>query len=418
MKKTFAIVLALCMMLSLLCACGNKTETVSSTPTNTTETKEQTTTTTTTTTTAEQQPKEETFKLPKTITWTAYDVGGTGYIHSTAIANAFKQKYGVTMRVIPAGTDVARIAPLLQGTVDFCATGSGSWLAFEGLEEFSAVEYGPQDLRMVWNCVPDTGMVMATAADANIETPADARGKRVAYVIGNASTNLEMEAFLAFGGLTWDDCTVVEFPSYSASLEGLVNNTVDAAAATSDGAKLYELESSSRGYHIAEFPFDDTEAWARLQAICPFLVPAKGTAGPGGCTPETPKSISRFPTPNLVTYASQNEEYVYQLCKMINESFDLYKDAHASTPGWDINRLEKQWAVPFHDGAVRYLKEVGVWTEEDQAHNDALLKRAEVLKQAFEDTLTASTEEGIKAAAFKAFWTERRAEALKKAGMN
>ena len=30
--------LALCMMLSLLCACGNKTETVSSTPTNTTET--------------------------------------------------------------------------------------------------------------------------------------------------------------------------------------------------------------------------------------------------------------------------------------------------------------------------------------------------------------------------------------------
>lgn len=414
MKKTFAIVLALCMMLSLLCACGNKTETVSSTPTNTTETKEQTTTTTT----AEQQPKEETFKLPKTITWTAYDVGGTGYIHSTAIANAFKQKYGVTMRVIPAGTDVARIAPLLQGTVDFCATGSGSWLAFEGLEEFSAVEYGPQDLRMVWNCVPDTGMVMATAADANIETPADARGKRVAYVIGNASTNLEMEAFLAFGGLTWDDCTVVEFPSYSASLEGLVNNTVDAAAATSDGAKLYELESSSRGYHIAEFPFDDTEAWARLQAICPFLVPAKGTAGPGGCTPETPKSISRFPTPNLVTYASQNEEYVYQLCKMINESFDLYKDAHASTPGWDINRLEKQWAVPFHDGAVRYLKEVGVWTEEDQAHNDALLKRAEVLKQAFEDTLTASTEEGIKAAAFKAFWTERRAEALKKAGMN
>ena len=414
MKKTFAIVLALCMMLSLLCACGNKTETVSSTPTNTTETKEQTTTTTT----AEQQPKEETFKLPKTITWTAYDVGGTGYIHSTAIANAFKQKYGVTMRVIPAGTDVARIAPLLQGTVDFCATGSGSWLAFEGLEEFSAVEYGPQDLRMVWNCVPDTGMVMATAADANIETPADARGKRVAYVIGNASTNREMEAFLAFGGLTWDDCTVVEFPSYSASLEGLVNNTVDAAAATSDGAKLYELESSSRGYHIAEFPFDDTEAWARLQAICPFLVPAKGTAGPGGCTPETPKSISRFPTPNLVTYASQNEEYVYQLCKMINESFDLYKDAHASTPGWDINRLEKQWAVPFHDGAVRYLKEVGVWTEEDQAHNDALLKRAEVLKQAFEDTLTASTEEGIKAAAFKAFWTERRAEALKKAGMN
>ena len=250
MKKTFAIILTLCMMLSLLVACSGNTQTATTAPAATAQPE----------TATEQKAEEPTFQLPKTITWTAYDVGGTGYIHSTAIANAFKQKYGVTMRVIPAGTDVARIAPLLQGTVDFCATGSGSWLAFEGLEEFSSVEWGPQDLRMVWNCVPDTGMVMATAADAGIETPADAKGKRVAYVIGNASTNLEMEAFLAFGGLTWDDCTVVEFPSYSASLEGLVNNTVDAAAATSDGAKLYELESSSRGYHIAEFPADDTEA--------------------------------------------------------------------------------------------------------------------------------------------------------------
>ena len=408
MKKTFAIILTLCMMLSLLVACSGNTQTATTAPAATAQPE----------TATEQKAEEPTFQLPKTITWTAYDVGGTGYIHSTAIANAFKQKYGVTMRVIPAGTDVARIAPLLQGTVDFCATGSGSWLAFEGLEEFSSVEWGPQDLRMVWNCVPDTGMVMATAADAGIETPADAKGKRVAYVIGNASTNLEMEAFLAFGGLTWDDCTVVEFPSYSASLEGLVNNTVDAAAATSDGAKLYELESSSRGYHIAEFPADDTEAWARLTAVCPFLVPAQGTAGPGGCTPETPKSISRFPTPNLVTYASQNEEYVYQLCKMINESFDLYKDAHASTPGWAVDRLEKHWAIPFHDGAVRYLKEIGAWNDEDQAHNDALLKRAQVLSQAFEETLTASSTEGIKAAGFKEFWTARREEALKNAGLN
>lgn len=366
----------------------------------------------------EIKPQESDFELPKTIAWTAYDVGGTGYIHSSAIANALKQKYGITMRVIPAGTDVARIAPLLQGTVDFCATGSGSWLAFEGLEEFSAVEWGPQNLRMVWNCVPDTGMAMATAADAGIETPADAAGKRVAYVVGNASTNLEMEAFLAFGGLTWDDCVVVEFPSYSASLEGLVNNTVDAAAATSDGAKLYELESSARGYHIAAFPANDTEGWARLQAVCPFLIPAEATAGPGGCTPETPVEISRFPTPNLITYADQSEEYVYQMCKMIDETFDLYKDAHASTPGWAVDRMARQWAIPFHDGAVRYLKEIGVWTDEDQAHNDELIARSEVLANAFSETIAASYESGIKAGDFKTFWVERRAEALTAAGMN
>lgn len=409
-RKCIALVLAMAALMTIaLSGCsGNKT---GNNPSSGHTSSDQSTTDT-------LKEPGSTFTLPKTISWTAYDVGGTGYIHSSAIANALKQQYGITMRVIPAGTDVARIAPLLQGTVDFCATGSGSWLAFEGLEEFSAIEYGPQNLRMVWNCVPDTGMVMATAANAGIETPADAAGKRVAYVVGNASTNLEMEAFLAFGGLTWDDCTVVEFPSYSASLEGLVNNTVDAAAATSDGATLYELESSSRGYHIAEFPADDTEGWNRLQAICPFLVPAQGTAGPGGCTPETPKSISRFPTPNLVTYVEQNEEYVYQMCKMIDETFDLYKDAHASTPGWAVDRIEKQWAIPFHEGAVRYLKEAGVWTEEDQAHNDELVARSEVLAQAFDEAMSASSEQGIKAAEFKSFWVQRRADALAAAGLN
>lgn len=395
--RFLAVLLALCILTAMaLCGCAKNTDTPS-----------------------DDKPQgENEFQLPKTISWTAYDVGGTGYIHSSAIANAIKQQYGITMRVIPAGTDVARIAPLLQGTVDFCATGSGSWLAFEGLEEFSTIEWGPQALRMVWNCVPDTGMVMATAADAGIETPADAKGKRVAYVIGNASTNLEMEAFLAFGGLTWDDCTVVEFPSYGAALEGLVNNMVDAAAATSDGAKLYELESSSRGYHIAQFPASDTEGWARLQAICPFLIPAEGTAGPGGCSPETPVEISRFPTPNLVTYADQDEEYVYQMCKMIDETFELYKNAHASTPGWEISRVEREWAIPFHDGAIRYLKEAGYWTDENQAHNDALVERSNVLVNAYEETLQASTEQGIKAADFKAFWIERRAAALEAAGLN
>lgn len=358
------------------------------------------------------------FTLPSIISWTAYDVGGTGYIHSAAISNALKQQYGITMRVIPAGTDVARLAPLLQGTVDFCATGSGSWLAFEGMEEFASTEWGPQNLRLVWDCVPDTGMCLATAADAEIKTPADCAGKRVAYVVGNPSTNLQMEAFLAFGGLTWDDVQKVEYASYGAMLQGLVDGTCDAAASTSDSAKLYELESSSRGYHIAEFPSDDTEGWERLQALCPYLIPAVSTAGAGGVTEENPVEISRFPTPNLVTYADQDADYVYEMCKMIDETFDLYKDAHASTPGWAIDKLEKQWVIPFHEGAIKYLKETGVWTEEDQAHNDALVKRAEVLMAAFDETLNESFEKQVKSSDFIPLWLNNRTNALSAAGLN
>ena len=403
-KKNLPVVLAAVLALSLfITACSNNTPSASGNSPSP----------------AVTNPGESeggTFTLPSVISWTAYDVGGTGYIHASAIANALKQQYGITMRVVPAGTDVARISPLLTGAVDFCATGSGSWLAFEGLEEFSTSEWGPQNLRLVWDCVPDTGMCMATAADADIKTAADAAGKRVAYVVGNPSTNLQMEAFLAFGGLTWDDVQVVEYASYSAALQGLVENTCDAAAATSDGSPLYELEGSSRGYYIVPMPAEDTEGWARLQAICPYLVPAVATSG-AGCSPENPVEISRFPTPNLVTYAEQDADYVYEMCKMIDETFDLYKDAHASTSGWAIDRLEKQWVIPMHEGSIRYLTEVGHWTQEDQEYNDALLERQEALSQAFDSTLDESYANSVNSADFQQLWLDNRSAALEAAGL-
>jgi hypothetical protein len=35
--------------------------------------------------------------------------------------------------------------------------------------------------------------------------------------------------------------------------------------------------------------------------------------------------------------------------------------------------------LPYHEGAVRALKEAGVWTPAAQAHNDGLLKRQATL---------------------------------------
>ncbi len=39
----------------------------------------------------------------------------------------------------------------------------------------------------------------------------------------------------------------------------------------------------------------------------------------------------------------------------------------------------KNWAVPIHKGAVKALKEVGAWSDDQEKHNNALLKRQEIL---------------------------------------
>src|SRR3546814_3964003 len=44
--------------------------------------------------------------LPKHIAVTAYDVGSSGYAQAVAVGAAFKNNYGVTLRVLPGKNDV------------------------------------------------------------------------------------------------------------------------------------------------------------------------------------------------------------------------------------------------------------------------------------------------------------------------
>ena len=48
-------------------------------------------------------------KLPSTLSWTAYDVGSSGYNNAVAIGNALKNKMGVNLRVVLQGDDAIAI---------------------------------------------------------------------------------------------------------------------------------------------------------------------------------------------------------------------------------------------------------------------------------------------------------------------
>lgn len=116
--------------------------------------------------------------LPSIITWTSYDIGGTAYIQSAAIAGALKQNNNITMRVIPSGTDMARMSPVRNGNAQFACTGGGIYLAFEGQEEFGSAEWGPQDVRMAWGGMSDTGCGLYAKESSGIKTLYDLKGKK------------------------------------------------------------------------------------------------------------------------------------------------------------------------------------------------------------------------------------------------
>lgn len=353
------------------------------------------------------------IKLPDTLAWTAYDVGSGGYNQAVAIGNALKSKLNVNLRVLPGKNDVSRNLPLREDKVHFSANGvGGSYLAQEGLDDFGAKDWGPQRLRMLLLNNSDQLLTVVTAKDAGIKTMADLKGKRVAWVAGAPSLNQNITALLAFANLTWNDVQKVEFGGFGAAMTAMINNQVDAAFASSISGPLFQLQSSPRGIQYPTVPHADKAGWERLNKKAPFFVRFMGSEG-AGLSKENPVEAATYPYPILISYEKQNADLVYNMTKAMYAYYDDYKAGAPGNNGWDIKRQIFTWVVPYHEGAIRYYKEIGAWKPEFQAHNDKLLKRQETLAKAWADAVKSAPAD---AAAFKKAWYSARLTALKGAG--
>lgn len=66
--------------------------------------------------------------------------------------------------------------------------------------------------------------------------------------------------------------------------------------------------------------------------------------------------------------------YEYTIMKAIYENYEELADVHAWGAQWiPENYVQKDFKVPYHDGAVKLYKEVGLWTDEAEATQNALL---------------------------------------------
>ncbi|MBR1152095.1 TAXI family TRAP transporter solute-binding subunit [Bradyrhizobium sp. JYMT SZCCT0428] len=353
-------------------------------------------------------------KLPPTMTFTAYDTGTAGFNIAVAVGKMMKDKYGTDLRVLPAGNDVARLAPLRAGRAMSSAMGSGTYFAQEGVFEFGAKEWGPQALQLVLSSVDCNAGSLGVARDTGVKEVKDLRGKRVGFVVGSPALNQNALAILAFGDLKQSDVKAVEFSSYGAMWKGLINNDVDAAFATTITAPAKEAETSPRGIVWPPLPHSDKAGWERVKKVGSFFFPHVATCG-AGISKEKPIELGNYPYPIFVVYGSQPADQVYAVTKAMITGYDLYKDAAAGAAGLAADRQTKNWAVPLHPGAVKAMKEAGQWSDDQEAHNNALFKRQAVLAAAWADYGKASPPSDEKA--FLDGWMKARAAALAKAGM-
>ena len=145
----------------------------------------------------------------------------------------------------------------------------------------------------------------------------------------------------------------------------------------------------------------------------PFFTPHIATRGAAIST-EVPHEGATYPYPLLITLPERDEQEVHDLAQVIHRHYDEYKNADPGAIGWALDRQIKQWQVPYHKGSVRYLKSIDAWSDADDAHNQRLIKRQEVLASAWQKHVQAADG----SADFRKIWYAQRASALQAAGFD
>lgn len=349
--------------------------------------------------------------LASTMIWSSYDVGSTGYVEASAIADAFGKKYGTRVRLQPSGSAIGRVRPLRDGRVSHAWLANELYFSVEGLYEYCTADWGPQNLRTLLGRL-NSFSVVATKV-SGVKEPKDLKGKRFAIARANSSVNIKVEPILAFANLTWDDMQIVEFPSYGATLKALVEGRADCAGVAPAAATLRELEASPHGIGWVALDPANKEGWARAQKAVPFVEPFQETIG-AGLSAANPVWMMGYRYPMVTVTADAKADEVYAMTKAVSESYDLYKDANPIMVRWQVAKAgTPPMDAAFHEGAIRYLKEAGIWKPEHQQWQDATLKRHAALQAAWKQMMATEAAKKADVPELQKLWNDRRAEALK-----
>ena len=347
---------------------------------------------------------DDNITLPKTMVWSTYGLASSSYPEASAFADALMKKYNVRVRLKPSGTGIGRLLPLKKNRVSIAFLGSESFFASEGIYDFAAKNWGPQNLRVIL-ARPNT-FGIAVPANTDIINIADLKGKRIAYTTANPSVNVKVEAIMSFADLNWNDVKKTVFPSFTASIKALQTGKIDAAGAVPSGPGVYELAASKKGIRWLNMPKSNINAWDKLQNIIPFMHPEIETLG-AGLSKDNSAELGGYRYPTLTVYAKTSEDEVYNFIKAIDLSYELFKNITPVMNRWKIDlAVGTPVDAPIHKGTIKYLKEKNLWSTEDEKWNNMRIERLNTLLKGWEKFLTKN--KNLKDEDFKSKWLEER----------
>jgi uncharacterized protein len=296
-------------------------------------------------------------RAQKTVTIGTAAVMGVYYPLGGAICrmvNATRKEHRIRCSVEPSEGSVANIKGVIAGDLDLgIAQSDTQYYALKGEGPFKD---NPQPaLRALFTVYPEVFTLMARA-DANIRKLEDIRGKRIAIGTAGSGTRSTLELVLKSYGITMADLKSAVGLRFIELAPALCDNKIDAFvfvgghpnAILSDASTSCATTVAS----VAGAPID------KLVASQPFYakaeVPAKMYKGTDAAQP----SFGTVAT--VVVSADMSDGTAYAITRAVFENFADFKKLHPAIANITKEGALRGETVPFHPGAVKYFKEVGL----------------------------------------------------------
>jgi len=205
---------------------------------------------------------------------------------------------------------------------------------------------------------------------SGIKTIADLKGKKVIITQrAIASFDKFNEAVLATAGLTPADVTPVTVSGIVESVRSVTEDKVVAAPVLLGIPLLREADAAiPGGIRVLELGPNDAKLDELRGITTMILKPAKPLVGV-----KAPTKVARFDV-YLNTGSDISADTVYKVVKTVYENWSAMQKQMPPLRGVKpADLVPVKMSHPFHEGAVRYFKEAGIWTDAHQAQQDALL---------------------------------------------
>ena len=296
-------------------------------------------------------------------------VGGVFYVLSVSLADIISKHTKMSASAQPVGGSDANMRAIKMGNVHIAMANTfSSGNAYFGTRQFA--KEGKLPVRLLALGQPSLRQLIARA-DAGIKSVPDLKGKRwVAKRKALAEVELVADAMLKVYGVDKSQVKYVATARTKGALDALSSNTVDAGVLPGGvpaGFLMKLFERTDMMY--VDIPRD------KMKAIVKEVGPAFhiGVIPKGTYKGHNKDALAPSLSASLVAAENLSTATAYEIIKAFFDHYDDFKLSHKAARFWTVENSLEKFHIPFHDGAIKYFKEKGVWTGEAEKKQQELL---------------------------------------------